>query len=200
MKKLYLDWRIFGRYRDLYDFDEEVILSSRTGDCRLVKAGTEILSLQDDPGDSFFSEYAKQTGLHFIFEGNVPEIPFYAVPYLCLFGTDGRGGFFAMKRRPDPEEMFCCAEEPVYYIPGRRRVYYAAAGLEELTGMGRAWRNSLRVSRKIRLYPSMEAAERSRSFAEEEMLSLPEPEPRDMDIPLPFLAGFYEAGGHLRER
>ena len=186
MKKLYLDYPVYDRYREQTDADEAVTLDLEGGTYRLVKAGTEILALRGDPGDPCYREMAGKSGLRFIFEGNVPEIPFYAVPYLCLIGRDEKGGFFAVRNRPDPEEWFFDEAEPVYHIPGRKRVFFAAGSMEELTGAGSSWRGGLRESKKIRLYPSREAAERSRPFADEAMLPYYEEKPWDMDIPLPF--------------
>lgn len=36
-----------------------------------------------------------------------------------------------MRRRPDPDEWFFDDAEPVYYIPGRKRVFFAAGTLED---------------------------------------------------------------------
>jgi hypothetical protein len=41
----------------------------------------------------YYREIAGKSGLNFIFDGNVPEIPFYAVPYLCIIGRDEKGAF-----------------------------------------------------------------------------------------------------------
>lgn len=186
LKKLYLDYHIYDRYRKQSDSDEDVTLELEGREYRLVKAGTQILVLKGDPRDPYYKEIAGKSGMHFIFEGNVPEVPFYAVPYLCIIGRDEKGGFFAMKNRPDPEEWFFDEAEPVYYIPGWKRVFFAAGSLLDLLEEGSAWRGSLRESRKIRLYPSRQAAEKSRPFAGEAMLPYYEEKPWDMDIPLPF--------------
>ena len=186
MKKLYLDYPVYDRYREQTDADEAVTLDLEGGTYRLVKAGTEILALRGDPGDPCYREMAGKSGLRFIFEGNVPEIPFYAVPYLCLIVRDEKGGFFAVRNRPDPEEWFFDEAEPVYYISGWKRVFFAAGSLLDLLEEGSAWRGSLRESGKIRLYPSRQAAEKSRPFAGEAMLPYYEEKPWDMDIPLPF--------------
>lgn len=91
-----------------------------------------------------------------------------------------------MRRRPNPDEWFFDDAEPVYYIPGRKRVFFAAGTLEDMLEGGSAWRESLRQSKKIRLYPSKEAAEKSRPFTSEAMLPYFEAEPWDLSSPLPF--------------
>ena len=108
------------------------------------------------------------------------------MPYLCIIGRGEKGGFFTVRNRPDPEEWFFDEKEPVYYIPGRKRVFFAAGSLEDLILGGNAWREGLRPGKKICLYPSMEAAQRNRPFASGEMLPHFEAEPWDMSPPLPF--------------
>ncbi len=93
MKKLYLDYPIYDRYREQTDADEAVTLDLEGRTYRLVRAGTEILALRGDPKDLYYREIAGKSGLNFIFDGNVPEIPFYAVPYLCIIGRDEKGAF-----------------------------------------------------------------------------------------------------------
>lgn len=51
MKKLYLDYPIYDRYREQTDADEAVTLDLEGRTYRLVRAGTEILALRGDPKD-----------------------------------------------------------------------------------------------------------------------------------------------------
>ena len=135
-------------------------------DAEAAPAGTEIYVMPVKDKNEEYDRIAKKTGIHFIFDDHVPEIPFYAVPYLCIFATDDRDGFFACKHIPD-----FAYEEPVYYIPGRKKVYQVADSLEELINGDKNWRENLRQARKIRLYASREAAERNQPFVDDSMVT-----------------------------
>ena len=97
-----------------------------------------------------------------------------------------RGGLFCRKKPAGPGGVVLRRGGAGYYIPGRKRVFFAAGSMEELTGAGSSWRGGLRESKKIRLYPSKEAAERSRPVADAAMLPYYEADPGELDLPLPF--------------
>lgn len=157
MKKFYYDYKQFSRD------DQDGPTAFFMMEAEALPAGTEVYAMSVKDKCEEYDRIAKKRGIHFIFEDSAPEAPFYAVPYLCVFATDGGAGFFAARRIPDLAE-----DEPVYYIPGRKKVYQVADSLQELIYEDDRWQEHLRQARKIRLYASREAAERNQPFVDRE--------------------------------
>lgn len=59
---------------------------------KVIGTGLSVLS-ENDSG--LVSEVSRLCGITFFLDGQVPEVPLYAVPYLEVFASDGRGGWFA---------------------------------------------------------------------------------------------------------
>lgn len=89
---------------------------------KVVHTGTEITTEKDS--DSV-REVSRLCGLHF-FLGEGPEPPFYSVPYLEVFASDGQGGWFAVTAE---------REGPVYYIAPDHTPHLAADRFEALLNL-----------------------------------------------------------------
>ena len=159
LKRIYYDYEQFRR--------EDGPTSFFINDAEAMPAGTEIYAMPVEDKSDEYDRVSKKNGIYFIFEDNIPENPFYSVPYLCLFATDGGNGFFACKHIPDVE-----FEEPIFYIPGRKKVYRVAESLEELISGGRSWQEKLRQSRKVKLYDSRSRAEMNEPFVDDSMINM----------------------------
>lgn len=158
MKKIYYDYKRFAQDGPTAVYVDEA---------EAVSAGTEVYAMQERDKCEEYDRIAQKRGVHFIFQDMVPEVPFYAVPYLCVFATDGGIGFFAAKCIPNLAD-----DQPIYYIPGRKKVYRVADSLQELLYEDYRWEDHMSRAKKIHLYASQEAAERNQPFMGDEMLNL----------------------------
>ena len=154
MKRIYYDYEQFRK--------EDGPTSFYINNVEAMPAGTEIYAMPVEDKSDEYDLVSKKTGIHFIFEDNIPEKHFYSVPYLCIFAMDGGDGLFACRQIPDLE-----FEEPIYYIPGSRKVYQVAESMEELISGGRSWQEKLRCAKKIKLYESRARAEINESFVDD---------------------------------
>lgn len=82
-----------------------------TRDTRAVYTGTGIVTERSEP---VVEEVSRLCGIRF-FLGEAPEAPFYSVPYLEVFASDGRGGWFASTTES--------TGGPVYYIAPDRTAH-----------------------------------------------------------------------------
>lgn len=159
MKRIYYDYEQFR--------GEDGPTSLFIKDAEAIPAGTEIYAMPVEDKSDEYDLVSKKNGIHFIFEDNVPMKLFYSVPYLCIFATDGGNGFFACRQIPDL--MF---EEPIYYIPGRKKVYRVADSLEELISGSLSWQEKLCLAKKIKLYDSRAKAEINEPFVDDSMIGM----------------------------
>lgn len=157
MKRKYYDYKLF-RHKN----GPGIVYAP---DAELAPAGTEIYAMPMKDKTDEYESVSKKTGIHFIFEDEIPMIPFYSVPYLCVFATDGGDGCFACRQIPD-----ISMEEPVYYIPGKKKIYRVAESLEELISNGHKWQDNLRQTKRIKIYDSRAAAEKNECFFDESMI------------------------------
>lgn len=106
---------------------------------------------------------------HFYFEDEEPQIPIYAVPQVLILGHDSDGGWFASTRMDVRlEEDF-----PLFYISREGRVYQVEGESSRLlTGTFR-WRECLRPSDAVKLYPSRAMARRDFEIHDLAELDLP---------------------------
>lgn len=78
---------------------------------KVVYTGLEVLTEEEGP---FLAEVSRLCGVHFFPRGQAPEVPLYAVPYLEVFASDGRGGWFAATSEG--------GDGPLYHIDRDRSV------------------------------------------------------------------------------
>lgn len=76
---------------------------------KVVDTGLSVLS---ERNGGLVSAVSKLCGVTFFLDGQVPEVPLYAVPYLEVFASDGTGGWFAATLEG--------GDGPLYHI-GRNR-------------------------------------------------------------------------------
>lgn len=73
------------------------------------------LSVLHERNSGLVSEVSRLCGMTFFLDGQAPEAPLYAVPYLEVFASDGTGGWFAMTSEG--------GDGPLYHIAPHRSVY-----------------------------------------------------------------------------
>ncbi len=81
------------------------------GAARVIDTGLSVLS---ERKGGLVSEVSRLCGMTFFLDGQIPEVPLYAVPYLEVFASDGTGGWFAATSEG--------GDGPLYHIDRNRSV------------------------------------------------------------------------------
>ena len=132
-------------------------------DVRVIPAGTTVYVMDVKHRNAEYETYAREYGIHFIFEDQVPEIDFYTVPWVEIFAEDGQGGYLG--ERKDWGE-----NAPVCYIDRDRKVCQAAEKLEDFLERAAHWRQELKPMEDVEIYASRKEAEKKYEFLEAEGL------------------------------
>lgn len=110
-----------------------------------------------------------QEDFHFFFDDQDPGVELYAVPEVLVLGYDSTGGYFLTTCM----DVSLGEDFPLFYLSAER-VLYAVEGESSqlLTGEYR-WREGLRPSDAVRVYPSREAAQKDFTIHDLNELNLP---------------------------
>lgn len=98
--------------------------------------------------------------VHFIFDDNIPQIDFYAVPQVDIMATDGDGGYIGTLGQGCDIE----SNAPICYIDKNRICYFAARNGREFLDHITDWKNHLLPCHEVSLYDSREDAECTLGF------------------------------------
>lgn len=111
------------------------------------------LSVKRKEGEAY-DEFARNYGIHFIFDDYIPEIDFYTVPKIEVAATDNDGGFIASVGEP-----FSLHDSvPLIYISAERKAYLITEDSSEFISIASKWRERLTPYDGVSLYASKEDA------------------------------------------
>lgn len=135
-----------------------VILSEK--DYTLLNAGTTIYSMPVREKNDEYRRYGEEYDIHFIFDDNVPVIPFYTVPQVDIFAVDGSGGYIGTVG----ETTDLKSGDPICYIDRNHRCYLIAeTGKDFLACVGK-WKEKLRPYEALEFFATMEEAKEKHEF------------------------------------
>jgi len=124
----------------------------------LVPVGTSICYMSANDDNKVYQRYASEHDLRFIFEDNIPEIDFFAVPQLDVFARNSNGGFFAtLGGETDIESM----DAAICFISKERVCFTIAPNLKEFMQKIDSkcdWMFESPETEGVILYPSKETA------------------------------------------
>lgn len=145
MKKIYYDRTAETSCTSLFMRNVEII-----------NAGTTIYSMpagirEKEPE---YQDLADNFDVHFIFDDNIPQIDFYAVPQVDIMATDGDGGYIGTIGQICDLE----SDAPVCYIDKNRVCYFAARSGREFLDHISDWKDHLQPCPEVSLYNSREEA------------------------------------------
>lgn len=130
---------------------------------RLISAGTTVYSMSKEYRDAEYERYARDYGIHFIFEDRLPTIDFYMVPWVDIFAEDGIGGYLGKVLGLQDGESIC-------YIDKDRNCFLAAEDMESFLEKAPVWKQELKPMEQIKIYASKAEAEKEYEFWQEEEL------------------------------
>lgn len=149
MKKLYFDETENNKCIGIFMTDVEII-----------SAGTTIYAMPITDKNYQYQEIAHHYDIHFIFEDNIPMIPFYTVPQIDIMATDSNGGFIGTLGHLSD----LSSQSPICYIDINRQCYLIApngpAFLQNLSH----WKNNLVPYNDVLFYDSKASAQKALDF------------------------------------
>ena len=148
MRKVYLDRTGTDNCISLFVSDREVI-----------PAGTTIYYMDIEDENEEYKKCADY-GIHFIFEDNIPTVPFYTVPQVDILARDGEGGFIGTVGQVSDLD----SDAPICYINRDQECFLIAKNGREFLNIMDSWKNHLLPYDDIIFYNSKSEAERELEF------------------------------------
>lgn len=135
-------------------------------DVEVIPAGTTIYSMSEKSRNDEYQRYADEYDMRFIFDDDIPEINFYAVPQIDIFAKDSKGGFWGtLGSVTDFEEKL-----PICYIDRERNCFCAAGSGQEFLKSLKENKIELKPEEGVVFYDSKAVAERELEFIKLEKL------------------------------
>lgn len=149
MKKLYLD-------RTQLTSCTAVFVS----DAQVIDAGATVNAMPVKDKDKEYERFAREYGIHFLFEDNIPAVDFYTIPQFDIFAVDGKGSFLgSVGEGFEPGNR-----APICLVDKNRRCYLVASNFREFISCAAYWAENLRPFHDIVFYPSKSAAKKELEF------------------------------------
>lgn len=145
-------------YFDITEFNE--CIGIIVPDREVVFTGTTIHSMSVTEKDKEYERFAQDYDVHFIFEDDIPVLPFYTVPAVDLLAKDSAGGWIGTVFVQSDSET----AEPVCYIPPDRECFLIAKSIEEFVKTADSWKSHLKPYHQITFYSSRSDAEQELEF------------------------------------
>ena len=135
-------------------------------DAEVISAGTTIYSMSVKSRNDEYQRYADEYDMRFIFDDDIPEISFYAVPQIDIFARDSKGGFWGtLGSMSDFEEKV-----PICYIDHERKCFRAADSGKEFFKMLQENKVELKPEEGVEFYNSKSDAESRFEFVKMKMI------------------------------
>lgn len=146
------------RYLDMTD-PENACTSIFAKDIKPIPAGTTVYAMSVSDKNPEYDQLAENYDIHFIFEDDVPEISFYAVPRIDVFAT-ADCGYLATYGETTALE----SNAKILFISKDGEVRIAAAHLRKLLSVKKSWKSSMQKTKMVKLYSSKEEAMQQLKF------------------------------------
>lgn len=157
MQKIFLDMSQINSCMALYVKDKEVI-----------QAGTTIYSMPINEKNSEYQKFADDDDIHFIFDDDIVNVDFYAIPRVDIMATDSHGGYMGTVGEITDIE----SDMPICYIDKDKKVFLIADSLKEFIENSKDWKKRLKPYNKIELFASKEEANEKYDFFDINLLDI----------------------------
>ncbi len=149
MKKLY------------YDKTENTdCVSIFVKDAEVIPAGTTVSSMSIKNKNKEYQKFSEEYDINFIFDDNIPEIDFYAVPQVDVFAFDSKGGFFAAVGGITDLD----GTEPVCYIDNNRKCFIIADSMRNFLKLASCWQKNMVPDEEITFFSTKKEAVKELEF------------------------------------
>lgn len=138
----------------------QVILILSEKEYTLRNAGTTVYSMSVREKNDEYRRYEEAYDIHFIFDDNVPVIPFYTVPQVDIFAIDGSGGLIGTVG----EVTDLKSDDPICYIDQHHHCYLIAKNGKDFLSCVGNWREMLQPYDTVEFFASVEEAKQKHEF------------------------------------
>lgn len=149
-------------YYDQDEFEEEFSSSNSfiLKNTKPIPAGTSIFSMPDTGKNQKWKSFADKYDIHFIFDGAVPKVNFYAVPQFHIIATDSKGGLIGIIGGKDSLNTHL----PIGYISSNRECYLISLSGNSFLENINQWQQLLKPYNSLMLFDSKEMAKKEKTF------------------------------------
>lgn len=126
----------------------------------VLPAGASVYAMPLKDKNGAYKRIETDCDVHFIFEDNVPEIDFYAVPFINIFAHDSSAGMLASVGGIADFE----SDQKIIYISSDRSIYLAADNGQEFLKNIAFWKENLKPFLSVELFPDINKAKERYSF------------------------------------
>ena len=125
-----------------------------------IPAGTSIFSMPDTEKNSKWKSFADKYDIHFIFDEDIPEVNFYAVPQFHIMATDSSGGLIGIIGGKDSLNTHL----PIGYVSSKHECFLvSSSGFSFLENINQ-WKQLLKPYNALMLFSSKEMAKQEKNF------------------------------------
>jgi len=147
------------RYR--FDFSKRTdAVSVFIKDAQAFPAGVSVYAMPVSQKNGAYEKFAKDFDVHFIFSDHVPEVDFYAVPFLSIFAVDSAGGMLSSVGALADFE----SDAKIVYIAPDRTIYLAADNGKEFIRNMASWKENLKPFSEVELFRDISQAKEKYRF------------------------------------
>ena len=131
-------------------------------DAEVIPTGTTINSMSTKYKNEEYQKYADDYDIHFIFDDDIPVLPFYTVPQVDILARDSKGGFIGTVGQHSDLE----SDAPICYINNQQNCFLIAKTGKEFLKIVNSWKHQLEPYSDIVFYGSKAEAEKELEFIE----------------------------------
>lgn len=129
-------------------------------DCEIIPAGTTVYSMPVKERSAEYSRFAREYGIHFIFDDQVPRIDFYTIPRVDIMALTDDGGYLGTIGGT----CDLAGGAPICYIDRDQNCYLAAADGKSFLENVACWKSNLKRYEGIYIFSSAAEAKKNREF------------------------------------
>lgn len=148
-------------YYDSDEFEKEFPATSFIWlNAKPVPAGISIFSMPDIAKTQKWKAFADMYDIHFIFDNDIPDVNFYAVPQFHIMARDSKGGLIGIVGGKDSLNTHL----PIAYVSASRECFWIASSGNSFLENLNQWKMLLKPCDTLMLFDSKEAAKREKNF------------------------------------
>ena len=111
-------------YYDIDEFEKEFPTTSIVlKNVKPIPAGTSIFSMPDVAKTQKWKSFADMYDIHFIYDNDMPDVNFYAVPQFHIMAMDSNGGLIGIVGGKDSLNTHL----PIAYVSADRECFWVAS-------------------------------------------------------------------------
>lgn len=129
-------------------------------DTQVITSGSTVYNMDSSDKNEIYQQYADEYDIHFIFDDDIIELSFYAVPQVDVFATDSEGGLIGTVGSFTNLQ----SDLPICYINKYKECFLIANSGKDFLEMSKNWKINLKPYNEVIFYESKLEAEKELRF------------------------------------